>query len=83
MKYQKSVFQNHLIAAMTSGIKHTGASYQIPESLANEYARLCYNTAIKDVIDYLYELGKQSKKELIAQDFADAIQLLHIKQEEL
>ena len=82
MSYQKGVFENFLIAAMTSGISHKGATYQMPEPIAMEYGRLCYNQAIQDVIQYLYELGKRSNQELTAQDFADAIQLLVVKREE-
>jgi hypothetical protein len=44
------MMQEYLIAAMTSGLKQTGATYNLPESLAVEYGRLCYNQAIKDVM---------------------------------
>lgn len=40
----------YLIAAMTSGQKQTGATYRLPESMALEYGRLCYNQALKDVL---------------------------------
>jgi hypothetical protein len=40
----------YLIAAMTSGIQQKGATYSIPETMALEYGRLCYNQALKDVI---------------------------------
>lgn len=43
------MLQIKLLLAMTSGIKQTGATYQIPESMALEYGRLCYNQAIEDL----------------------------------
>lgn len=81
MTYARNVLENHLIASMTSGIKQTGATYNLPEGMAIEYGRLCYNQAIADVVDYLYELGKRSNKasELVAIDFADAVQMLVLK----
>lgn len=84
MSYSKAVFENHLIAAMTSGIKQKGATYQLPETLALEYGRLCYNHAISEVIQYLYELGKRSPdSDLLMQDLADAVQLLVMKREDM
>lgn len=46
-----------LIAAMTSGLPHKGATYQLPESLAVEFGRLCYNQAIKDIRDVIQNLS--------------------------
>ena len=86
MKYQKAVFENLLLATMTSGIKQKGPEYRLPESMAFEYGRLCYNQAIKDGIAYMYEVGKRSGKipipaQTASQDFADALQLLYLKDE--
>ena len=83
MKYQRSAFTENLMAAMTSGLRQKGPSYQLPESLALEYGRLCYNQAVGDCIQYLYAMGKNSDHQLLTQDIADGLQLLHLKQEEL
>lgn len=66
----------NLIAAMTSGLPHKGATYNLPESLAIEYGRLCYNQAIKDVID----LAKSAALGQEGTDLMDAVQGLHITQ---
>jgi len=66
----------YLIAAMTSGLKQTGARYDLPESLALEYGRLCYNQALKDVMT----LCKMSDFGQTGLEISDAIQDLHIHQ---
>lgn len=83
MKYQRSTFIDNLMAAMTSGLRQKGPNYQLPESLAMEYGRLCYNQAVGDCIQYLYAVGRNSDSPLLCKDIADGMQLLHIKQEEL
>ena len=65
-----------LIAAMTSGLPHKGATYNLPESLALEYGRLCYNQAIKDMMA-IYKMADFGQ---IGLDLADQVQELHIKQ---
>jgi hypothetical protein len=70
---QKQQMVEHLMAAMTSGLRQKGATYQLPESLAVEYGRLCYNQAIKDAID-LAKLNSPEK------DMFDSLQNLHIVQ---
>lgn len=65
-----------LIAAMTSGLPHKGASYQLPESLAIEYGRLCYNQAIKD----LQAIFKMSDFGQVGLEICDRTQDLHIHQ---
>jgi hypothetical protein len=82
-QHQANVFEDKVIAAMTSGIKQDQPTYQLPRSMALEYGRLCYNIAISDVIMYLYELGQRSPEHLlITSDIADALVELHIKQGE-
>lgn len=66
----------YLVAAMTSGLKQTGAKYQMPESLALEYGRLCYNQAIKDMM----ALCKMSDFGQVGLELSDAMQDLHIHQ---
>ncbi len=46
-----------LIAAMTSGLKQQGAKYVLPETLAIEYGRICYNLAIKDIRQMVQNLS--------------------------
>ena len=70
------MMQEYLIAAMTSGLKQTGATYNLPESLAVEYGRLCYNQAIKDVM----ALCKGSNFGQTGLEISDAIQGLVIHQ---
>jgi uncharacterized protein (DUF2164 family) len=70
------MMQEYLIAAMTSGLKQTGATYNLPESLAVEYGRLCYNQAIKDVM----ALCKGSNFGQTGLEISDAIQDLVIHQ---
>lgn len=53
---KEQMLLENLIAAMTSGIKHQGANYKMPESMALEYGRLCYNQAVRDVIKLLENL---------------------------
>lgn len=65
-----------LIAAMTSGLPHKGALYQLPESLAIEYGRLCYNQAIKD----LQAIFKMSDFGQVGLEICDRTQDLHIHQ---
>jgi hypothetical protein len=70
------MFQEYLVAAMTSGLKHSGATYHVPESLAIEYGRLCYNQAIKD----LMEVCRSSNFGQTGLEICDAVQYLHIHQ---
>lgn len=65
-----------LIAAMTSGLPHRGATYQLPESLAIEFGRLCYNQAIKDMLT-IYKAADFGN---IGLELADRVQDLHIHQ---
>lgn len=65
-----------LVAAMTSGLHHKGATYNLPESLALEYGRLCYNQAIKDMMT----MCKMSDFGQVGLELSDAIQGLHIHQ---
>ena len=76
-EHRERMMQEYLIAAMTSGLKHTGATYNLPESLAVEYGRLCYNQAIKDVM----ALCKMSDFGQAGLEICDAIQdlILHQK----
>jgi hypothetical protein len=46
-----------LVAAMTSGLPHKGAKFVLPESLAIEYGRICYNRAIKDIREIIQNLS--------------------------
>ncbi len=46
-----------LMAAMTSGLPHKGAKYMLPETLAIEYGRICYNLAIKDIRQMVQNLS--------------------------
>lgn len=64
----------YLIAAMTSGLDQKGATYNLPETLALEYGRLCYNQAIKDVqaVFKLSDFGQ------VGLELSDRIQDLHI-----
>lgn len=48
---QRHRIEEFLIAAMTSGLVHKGPEYRLPESLAIEYGRLCYNLAVKDMLN--------------------------------
>jgi len=66
----------YLIAAMTSGLKQAGATYNLPETLALEYGRLCYNQAIKDMqaVFTLSDFGQ------VGLELSDRIQDLHIHQ---
>lgn len=66
----------YLVAAMTSGLKQTGAKYQMPESLALEYGRLCYNQAIKD----LQAVFTASNFGQLGLEVSDHLQELHIHQ---
>jgi hypothetical protein len=50
---QRKRIEEMLIAAMTSGLKHKGPDYKLPESLAIEYGRICYNLAINDILAML------------------------------
>ena len=42
---------------MTSGLPHKGAKYVLPESLAIEYGRICYNMAVKDIQEIIQNLS--------------------------
>lgn len=66
----------YLIAAMTSGLRQKGPTYQMPESLAVEYGRLCYNQAIKD----LQAVFKVSNFGQLGLEVSDHLQELHIHQ---
>ena len=66
----------YLIAAMTSGLKHKGATYSLPESLAIEYGRLCYNQAIKD-IQTAFKMSNFGQTGL---EMSDVLQDFHIHQ---
>ena len=46
-----------LVAAMTSGLPHKGAKYILPESLAIEFGRICYNMAVKDIQEIIQNLS--------------------------
>ena len=46
-----------LVAAMTSGLPHKGTKYVLPESLAIEYGRICYNMAVKDIQELVQNLS--------------------------
>jgi hypothetical protein len=46
-----------LMASMTSGLPHKGAKYMLPETLAIEYGRICYNQAIKDIREMVQNLS--------------------------
>lgn len=46
-----------LVAAMTSGLPHKGAKYVLPESLAIEFGRICYNMAVKDIQEIIQNLS--------------------------
>jgi len=61
---------------MTSGLKQTGATYNLPESLAVEYGRLCYNQALKDVM----VLCKMSDFGQTGLEISDALQDLVLHQ---
>ena len=42
---------------MTSGLPHKGAKYVLPESLAIEFGRICYNMAVKDIQELVQNLS--------------------------
>lgn len=65
-----------LIAAMTSGLTQKGATYNLPETLAVEYGRLCYNQAIKD----MQKIFKMSDFGIVGLEISDRMQDLHIHQ---
>ena len=65
-----------LIAAMTSGLPHRGGTYNLPESLAVENGRLCYNQAIKDMLT-IYKIADFGQ---VGLELADRVQGLHIHQ---
>ena len=65
-----------LVAAMTSGLPHKGAKYVMPESLAIEFGRLCYNQAIKDIMS----IFKMSDFGQTGLEMCDRIQDLHLLQ---
>lgn len=65
-----------LIAAMTSGLPQKGATYNLPETLALEYGRLCYNQAIKDMMA-IYKMADFGD---VGLELADKVQGLHIHQ---
>ena len=65
-----------LIAAMTSGLPQKGATYNLPETLALEFGRLCYNQAIKD----MQAIFKMSDFGQVGLEISDRVQDLHIHQ---
>lgn len=65
-----------LVAAMTSGLPHKGAKYVMPESLAIEFGRLCYNQAIKDTMS----IFKMSDFGQTGLELCDRLQDLHLLQ---
>lgn len=65
-----------LIAAMTSGLPHKGGTYNLPESIAIEFGRLCYNQAIKD----LQAIFKISDFGQVGLEICDRTQDLYIHQ---
>lgn len=65
-----------LIAAMTSGLPHKGGTYNLPESIAIEFGRLCYNQAIKD----LQAIFKMSDFGQLGLELCDRTQDLYIHQ---
>jgi hypothetical protein len=73
---QKQAMTEHLIAAMTAGLTHSGAIYKIPESIALEYGRLCHNYAINRVI----AMFRGSDFGQTGLEIMDSIQELHILQ---
>ena len=75
-KQNEQMLTEYLMAAMTSGIKQTGATYQLPESMALEYGRLAYNQAIKDIM----QLCKMSNFGQPGLELCDAIVDLIIHQ---
>lgn len=75
-EHNERMMQEYLVASMTSGIKQTGAMYKLPESMALEYGRLCYNQAIKDVM----ALSRMSDFGQTGLEICDAIQDLFIHQ---
>lgn len=66
----------YLIAAMTSGLPQKGAQYNLPESLALEYGRLCYNQAIRD----MQAMFKMSDFGQTGLEIMDSVQDLFIHQ---
>lgn len=72
----EKMLQEFLIAAMTSGLEQRGATYNLPETLALEYGRLCYNQAIKDMLT----IYKAADFGTIGLELADNVQSLHIHQ---
>ena len=65
-----------LIAAMTSGLPQKGATYNLPETLAVEFGRLCYNQAIKD----MQAIFTVSNFGQLGLEVSDHLQDLHIHQ---
>ena len=70
------MLNEYLIAAMTSGLPQKGATYNLPETLALEFGRLCYNQAIKD----MQALFKMSDFGQVGLEISDRVQDLHIHQ---
>ena len=70
------MLNEYLIAAMTSGLPQKGAVYRLPETLALEFGRLCYNQAIKD----MQALFKMSDFGQVGLEISDRVQDLHIHQ---
>jgi len=72
----EKVLLEFLVAAMTSGLPHRGGTYNLPESLAVEYGRLCYNQAIKDMMT-IYKMADFGS---VGLELSDRVQDLHIHQ---
>jgi hypothetical protein len=73
---QRRRIEEMLVAAMTSGLAHKGAEYRMPESMAIEYGRICYNLAIQDTLQMLKSLEYGS----VGVDIAETISDLHMTQ---
>ena len=73
---QRRRLEEMLVAAMTSGLAHKGAEYRMPESMAIEYGRICYNLAVQDTLQML----KALEYGLVGVDIAETISDLHLSQ---
>jgi hypothetical protein len=73
---QRRRVEEMLVAAMTSGLTHKGPEYRMPESLAIEYGRLCYNMAVKDMLT-VFKLADFGQTGL---EIVDRLSDLHLTQ---
>jgi len=73
---QRRRLEEMLVAAMTSGIAQKGGEYRMPETLAIEYGRLCYNMAVKDMLDMFiaFDFGE------IGLEMSERLSDLHLTQ---